>query len=188
VAVPDQSGTLRLFFALTPVATQSAALAERVAPLIAQLHAQRVPPENFHATLCFLGAVAPERLAPLKEMAAGIRGTSATLHFDALDHWPKPGVLCATAPDNSLLDPLRALAQRLAADSTAAGFSSDVKPFRAHLTVARKVQRVAAAECDWPLPLAPPFVVDCDRFMLMSSRRGESGSIYSVVESWPLYA
>ena len=184
----SQSGTLRLFFALTPGATQSAALAEQVAPLVVQLHAQRVAPENFHATLCFIGAVAPERLASLKDVAAGIRGKSATLCFDALEHWAKPGVLCATASDNSLSEPMCTLAQQLATDSTAAGFSPDFKPFRAHVTVARKVQRVAAAMCEWPHPLAPPFVVDCDRFALMESRRGESGSIYSVVESWPLYA
>jgi len=185
--VQSQSGTLRLFFAL-PAATQSAALAERVAPLVVQLQAQRVAPENFHATLCFIGAVAPERIAPLKEVAAGIRGKSATLCFDALEHWSKPGVLCATASDDSQSGPLRALAQQLATGSTAAGFSPDFKPFRAHVTLARKVQRAAAAACEWPHPLAPPFVVDCDRFALMESRRGESGSIYSVVESWPLYA
>ena len=182
------SGTLRLFFALTPVATQSAALAERAAPLIAQFQAQRVPPENFHATLCFLGAVAPERLAALREASAGIRGRSATLQFDVLDYWAKPGVMCATASDNSQLEPASALAQQLGAASSAAGFSPDVKPFRAHVTVARKVQRAAAAACEWPQPLTPPFVVDCDRFVLMESRRGESGSIYSVVDSWPLYA
>jgi 2'-5' RNA ligase len=182
------SGTLRLFFALAPAATQSAALAEQVAPLISLLGAQRVPPENFHATLCFIGAVAPERLAPLKEIAAGIRGKRATLRFDALEHWPKPGVLCATAPDNSQSEFARALAKQLAADSMAAEFSPDVKPFRAHLTLARKVQTAQAAACGFPRLLTPPFVVDCDRFLLMQSRRGESGSIYSVVESWPLYA
>lgn len=182
------TATLRLFFALTPVATQSAALAECATPLIAQLQAQRVPPENFHATLCFLGAVAPERLAPLREVVAGIRGRSATLQFDVLDYWSKPGVLCATTSDNSLSESASVLAQQLGAASTAAGFSPDIKPFRAHVTVARKVQRAAAAAYEWPQPLTAPVVVNCDRFVLMESRRGESGSIYSVVESWPLYA
>jgi len=30
--------------------------------------------------------------------------------------------------------------------------------------------------------------VRCENFVLMESRRGPDGSIYSVVESWPLYA
>ena len=181
-------GTLRLFFALAPAATQSAALAEQAAPLISLLGAQRVPPENFHATLCFIGAVAPERLTPLREIVAGIRGKRATLRFEALEHWAKPGVMCATVPDNSQSEAARALAQQLAASLMAANFSPDVKPFRAHLTLARKVQRAQAVACGFPRPLTPPFVVDCERFVLMQSRRGESVSIYSVVESWPLYA
>ena len=181
-------GTLRLFFAYQPSAAQSNLLAARVAPLVTELHAQRVPPENIHATLCFIGAVAAERLDEVRQLAAGIRGSPATLRFDAFEFWRKAGVLCATAPDNSQSEPARVVAGQLATQLAAAGFSPDLKPFRAHMTLARKIDHARAAAREWPRPLTPPFVLDCERFALMESRRGDAGSIYSAVDSWPLYA
>jgi RNA 2',3'-cyclic 3'-phosphodiesterase len=181
-------GTLRLFFALQPPLEKSAWLVDRVTPLVARLEAQRVPAENLHATLCFIGAVAPEQLPRLRSVAASVRGRHANLRFDTLEHWQKPRVLCATAAENSGSAPARGLAESLAAAAIGAGFTPDVKPFRAHLTLARKVDAVLAAQCELPQPLVPPLLVQCERFVLMESRRGESGSIYSVVDSWPLYA
>lgn len=181
-------GTLRLFFALQPRPEQSASLVERVTPLVARLDAQRVPAENLHATLCFIGAVAPEQLQRLQSVAASVRGRHASLRFDTLEHWEKPRVLCATAAENSGSAPARGLAEALAAAAIEAGFTPDVKPFRAHLTLARKVHPALAVPCELPQPLTPPLLVHCDRFVLMESRRGESGSIYSAVDSWPLYA
>jgi 2'-5' RNA ligase len=127
-----------------------------------------------------------EKLPQLRDAVATIRGRRATLRFDTLEHWQKPQVLCATAGDSGAAAPARELAERLAAACIAAGFSPDVKPFRAHLTLARKVHRASAEQCDWPCALTPPLVVQVDRFMLMQSRRGESGSIYDVVADWPL--
>ena len=181
----NDAGTLRLFFALQPEAGQNAALVERVAPLVGRLDAQRVPAENIHATLCFIGAVAPEDVEKLKRVASAQRGAHASLCFDALEFWEKPRVLCATA---ALAPTLQELADNLGRGARAAGFRPDIKPFRPHLTLARKVQPARAARCDWPQTLAPPLRLRCDRFVLMESRRGESGSIYSVVDSWPLYA
>lgn len=179
---------LRLFFALQPRPEQSAAVVERVAPLVAQLEAQRVPAENLHATLCFIGAVAPEDLDRLKAAAAQVRARQSQLRFDTLEFWQKPRVLCATAAESAASAPARELAERLGHATQAAGFHPDVKPFRAHLTLARKIHPARAAQCDWPQALAPSQLMRCDRFVLMESRRGESGSIYSVVNSWPLYA
>ena len=179
---------LRLFFALQPDAEQNAALVEQVAPLVGRLQAQRVPPENLHSTLCFVGAVAEEKLALLKSAAAQLRGRRATLRFDTLEFWQKPKVLCATAGEDSAAAPARDLAERLAASVVDAGFAPDIKPFRAHVTLARKVHAERALECEWPRVLVPPVRVHCERFMLMRSDRGESGSIYSVVDSWPLDA
>ena len=178
---------LRLFFAVQPGADQNATLVEAVAPLVAQLEAQRVPAENLHATLCFIGAVPEEQLPLLEAAAISVRGAVATLDFDRLEYWPQPKVLCATSADDSGLAPLLDLAQQLGTASRAAGFTPDIKPLRVHLTLARNVHGERAASCEWPMVLASPVSARCDRFALMRSDRGASGSVYSVVNSWPLY-
>lgn len=185
--VHNSAGTRRLFFALQPDAEQSAALVERVAPLVTHLGAQRVPAENIHATLCFVGAVAAEDVEKLASVAAAQHAAHVSLRFDTLEFWEKPRVLCATSADAASAS-VKELADNLGRDAAAAGFHPDIKPFRPHLTLARKIPPVTAARCDWPQNFAPPLLVRCDRFVLMESRRGESGSIYSVVNSWPLYA
>lgn len=181
----NQGDTLRLFFALLPEPAQKAGLSERVAPLVASLEAQRVPPENVHATLCFIGAVSPEDLATLTAVAAAQHRPHASLLFDQLEFWEKPRVLCAT-PAAGASSSLQELADGLARAAQAAGFRPDIKPFRPHLTLARKIVPARAKACEWPQTLSPPLLLRCDRFVLMESRRGESGSIYSVVDSWPL--
>jgi 2'-5' RNA ligase len=183
----ENAGTRRLFFALQPSAEQSAELVERAAPLVAQLQAQPVSATNLHATLCFIGPVPPEKLADLLEAAARVRGSRATLDFDALEHWPLPQVLCATARDSAEAAAVHLLAEQLGVATVAAGLAPDIKPFRAHLTLARKVSAQRAAECEWPRELTPRLRLHCDRFLLMQSQRDEAGSIYSVVDSWPLY-
>jgi RNA 2',3'-cyclic 3'-phosphodiesterase len=188
VIVFRPAGMLRLFFALQPAPEQNSALVDGVAPLVSQLGALRVPPENLHVTLCFLGAVAPQDVARLLAVAAAQRSRRAELYLDALEYWHGPRILCATAGENFAGASARELAEQLGSAAVAAGFTPDIKPFRAHLTLARKILAASAAQCEWPRPLAPPVLVRCDRFVLMESRRGESGSIYSVVDSWPLYA
>lgn len=175
---------MRLFFALQPPSPQAMELLARTAAMAAQLHAQPVAADNLHATLCFVGAVAPERLDALKEAAATVRGRPVDLRFDALDYWAEPRVLCATAGDRC--QAANDLSRGISAALVAAGFAPDRKPFRPHLTLARKGRTADAMKVDWPCPFASPFDVRCDRFMLMESRREESGSIYSVQESWAL--
>jgi 2'-5' RNA ligase len=181
---------MRLFVALQPAPEQSVALLERVAPLIARLGGQRVPAENLHATLCFIGAVPAGDLARLVAVAAAAAQCArpAILRFDTLEFWHKPRVLCATAGENAAAAPAHALAENLMSAAVEAGFAPDVKPFRPHLTLARKISSAHAARCDWPQSLTPPLLMRCSRFVLMESRRGEFGSVYSVVNSWPLDA
>jgi RNA 2',3'-cyclic 3'-phosphodiesterase len=173
---------LRLFFALQPPAGEGFGLLERAQSLAAELGAPLVPAENLHATLSFVGAVAPEKLDALRAAAATVRGACLELAFDAFDHWDKPKVLCATAREDDGARRAGELGRDLSAAAIAAGFAPDVKPFRPHLTLARKVR----ATGEWPRAIEPEFRMHCDRFVLMESRRGEIGSIYSVVDSWPL--
>jgi 2'-5' RNA ligase len=177
---------LRLFFALQPMPWQNSALADAVAPLVTQLSAQRVPAENLHATLCFIGAVAEEKLDALKAAAQEVRARAVTLNFDQFEYWAKPGIVCATAAESAGAMPAQALSSQLADAAVAAGFAPDAKPLRAHLTLARKVDATLASEGEWPRPLSPPANLRFDRFVLMRSERGEAGSIYSVVAEWLL--
>jgi len=176
---------LRLFFALQPALEQSVDLAAQVAPLIAQLGVRGSPPENLHATLCFVGAVENGRLDALRAAAASLRGRPVRLVFDTLEHWETPKILCATSSRDS--SSAGELSIALGEAVVAAGFSPDIKPFRAHLTLARKFSAARAASVPWPLPLTPPIVLRADKFVLMESRRNEAGSVYSALDSWPLY-
>ena len=175
---------LRLFFALQPTAAQSAALVARTARVVEKLRGQRVPAENMHATLCFVGAVAEEKVDALRAAAATIRARELKLRFGQLEFWDKPRVLCATGNEES--EAAHELARQLAEVTVAAGFAPDIKPFRAHLTLARKVDAAEAAKFEWPRAFSPAMTVRCDRFVLMQSRREESGSVYSAVDSWAL--
>ena len=176
---------LRLFFALQPTLEQSNVLAAEVAPLVAQLGVQASVPQNLHATLCFVGAIDPARLDALRAAAASLRGRPVSLKFDAIEYWETPKILCATTSRDS--SSASELAIALGEAAVAAGFSPDIKPFRAHLTLARKISSGQAATVPWPLPLMAPIVMRSDKFVLMSSRREGARSIYSVVDSWPLY-
>jgi 2'-5' RNA ligase len=176
---------LRLFFALQPTPEQNLALAEQVAPLVAQLGSKVAPAANLHATLCFIGAIEPLRLDALRAAAATLRGRPVRLSFDALEYWETPKILCATASRDS--SSATELSIALGEAAVAAGFSPDIKPFRAHVTLARKISAAQAATVPWPLPLEPPTLMRANRFVLMESRRDDAGSIYSALDSWPLY-
>ena len=176
---------LRLFFALQPTLAQNTALTAYVAPLVAQLEGRTVPAQNLHATLCFIGAVEEDRLDALRGAAGSIRGRPVRLQFDALEYWETPKILCATSTRD--LSAASELALALGEAAVAAGFAPDIKPFRAHLTLARKVAAAQVAMVPLPLPLESPMVMSADKFVLMSSRREGDVSIYSAVDCWPLY-
>jgi len=175
----------RLFFALQPTIAQNTMLTAYVAPLVAQLEARAVPAQNLHATLCFVGAVEEERVEALRAAAGSIRGRPVRLRFDAFEYWETPKILCATSSRDS--SEATELAIALGEAAVAAGFAPDIKPFRAHLTLARKISAAQAATVPLPLPLEPSMVMRSDKFVLMSSRREDDVSIYSAVDSWPLY-
>jgi 2'-5' RNA ligase len=73
-----------------------------------------------------------------------------------------------------------ALSATLKSETAAAGFSPDLKPFRAHLTVARKVAHAPSA-----LALQP-VLWRFDAFALIESHTHPAGPVYSVIESYLL--
>ncbi len=180
----------RLFYALWPDEAQRAALMEATAETVRHCGGRPVPESNLHVTLAFLGSVPEPRVADLSDLA---QRTAATFPGDALplgivlqgfEYWAKPqvlavlerGALAQLAPTSGALQ----LARTLTTTAVAAGFSPDLKPFSAHVTVARKVARAShlrdMREVRWSF----------GSFALLESRTLPEGPVYSVVGSYLL--
>lgn len=193
-----REATRRLFFALWPSEAQRDALAQAVAPSVQSCGGRAVPTHNLHVTLAFLGSVPEGRVAELDRIADRLAAavppdaSSWSLSFERLEHWARPQILVALGSEER--DEVHfgagareaqpasppALALRLKDETAAAGFSPDLKPFRAHVTVARKVAHGVAAHATCAVQWR------FDAFALMESRPHASGPLYSVVESYLL--
>jgi 2'-5' RNA ligase len=193
-----REATRRLFFALWPSQAQRDALAQAVAPSLQSCGGRAVPTHNLHVTLAFLGSVPEGRVAELDRIASRVAAalppdaSSWSVSFERLEHWARPEILVALGSeerdgvhfgaDAREAQPASppALALRLKDETAAAGFSPDLKPFRAHVTVARKVAPALAAHAigavQWRF----------DAFALVESRAHASGPLYSVIESYLL--
>ena len=174
---------LRLFFALWPNELQRAALTQAAAKAVRNCGGRPVAATNLHVTLAFMGSVPQPRVTELETLAHKVAAECAqdaplTLRFEGLAHWARPQILCALAAEVSA--GAHALAAALKDATAAAGFTPDLKPFRAHVTVARKVlhapDRPALRALAWSF----------DAFALVASRTESSGPVYSVIESYSL--
>lgn len=171
----------RLFFALIPDESSREALASAAAEALRLSRGRAVPSENWHVTLAFLGSVPPDRLSSLVAAARSISLTTSDptlrLLFDRLEYWRRAELLCAVAQREPLVATfVDVLRERLAS----ASFAPDLKPFRAHVTLMRKV---APSHAHF---LMTPTEWTFGEFALLESRTLATGSIYSVVDSWPL--
>ncbi|NJO12348.1 MAG: RNA 2',3'-cyclic phosphodiesterase [Gammaproteobacteria bacterium] len=175
--MPTDAPARRLFFALWPDEATRHALAHATRKSVRGSGGRPVPPENLHATLLFIGPVATDRVAALEDAAGAVTLTQPFhLVIDQIEHWPRQGVLCATVSEAR--DDAAALAAALSRSVRKAGFLPDLKPFRPHVTVARKVVK--------PHSLGDIHPVDwrVEGFALMESETLSEGSRYTVVRRW----
>ncbi len=158
------------------VAAESAVLeAEK-----ASSEVRRVPASNFHLTLALLGAIPLIRLPEVEEVAGRCARTSGAIEIvlDAIEHWRKPQVVCATASETP--PAASGLAEELKQSLVEQGFSPDLKPFRVHATVARKVRRVTSEL------RVEPVRWSFDSLHLIESKTSLDGSTYSALKKWVL--
>jgi 2'-5' RNA ligase len=197
---PDKQPTRRLFFALWPDESMQLALAHAGRSVIESSGGREVPAHNLHLTLVFLGSVAETRIAELGAIASRVAGaaqlgTAGVCDFgaarvpklggaclevtlDRIEHWKKAQIVCATA--GHIPGRAATLADELKRELVACGFAPDLKPFRPHVTLARKVQRVTRELA------MPPTSWAFRHFRLVESRSDPGGSIYSSHEVWAL--
>ena len=181
--------TRRLFFALWPDERMQTALAGATRGTTEAIDGRAIPTVNLHLTLAFLGSVLETRIAALTPIAAQVAAAfpqslaPIDVTLDTVEYWRKPELLCATA--SAPAPGAAALAHALKSALVTGGFTPDLKPFRVHATLARKVRRVSGE-----LSVAPVRWTFAD-FRLIESRAGRSGSApgssYSTREKWALY-
>lgn len=187
-ALAPREPTRRLFFALWPSEALQSAFTHAIRKAVRACGGRPVPAHNLHVTLAFLGSVPERRIPELRLIADQVAATfppEATplrLTFDRIEHWKKAHIICAIAEAQSegAAAPVDSLAGTLKKEALGAGFAPDLKPFQAHVTVARKVARP-------PRSLDMPSVLwSFTDFALVESRTEAAGALYSVIDLWTL--
>lgn len=181
----------RLFFALWPSRAMQAELADAARDVLAAVRGGRwIERESLHLTLVFLGSVPQSAVGTVHACARSAAEASSLeppgieIALDTIEYWPRAEVLCAIASRRSASAAV--LARHLKEALGAAGFGPDPKPFRAHVTLVRKLRRRPAGRRRVPRPRLRPVVWTFGDFALVESRPGPQGSAYSVLESFPL--
>jgi 2'-5' RNA ligase len=135
-------------------------------------------PDQWHVTLEFLGPVPARRFEASHRAAAEVPAGPFEIVFDAIEYWRRPQVLCLTAREVPAT--LDGLVQDLRARLASHGFEPERRPYRPHLTLARKVSRpvepLAFEPLRWPVA----------EFTLVESVTDRSGSHYTPLAAWPL--
>ena len=167
----------RLFFALWPPLELSCELYS-VAGRVLEDDGRRVPPENIHLTLAFLGAVKASFRQCAEQVAAAITAGSFTLTLEQISCWPTSGIMWA-GPRHTP-EPLSRLVQKLSAGLATCGYVPEERSYAAHLTLARKLRR-----CNKNLPITP-LIWEVRRFCLVQSHTHDESARYEIVRSWEL--
>jgi len=166
----------RLFIGVWPTPATRSALQGVLGQWVWPVGAAVVALERLHLTLHFLGQVPLARVdalcAALPAAAAGI--APFDLAFDRVERWPHGLVVLGTglppAPLAQLHVSLTALLRGLA-------LPIDPRPFRPHVTLARRAAGAVAP------PDMPPLHWPVNHFALVHSERG-----YHQLQRWPLAA
>jgi len=136
---------------------------------------KKIKADNLHVTLVFLGNVDVETELLLRQLVSDIKVESFVLHFDQLAFWSKPRILCLLTQhyDEQLLMLFNALKGKVEQCS----IKTEDRPYKPHITVARKAGELSDAEAfviHWPV----------QSFCLVESCSTVGGVHYQVIQSW----
>jgi 2'-5' RNA ligase len=173
----------RVFFALWPDSKGMEHLAALTENLLAGNAARRVPAQNLHLTLAFVGTVTSGRIRQLEDIAAGVEENAFDFTLDRLGFWPQRGILWAGCRQPPLELPrlMTALREKLSAAGFMGAMGTEgpgaVAP---HLTLARGVRCASLPR------LGSPIGFPVREFSLVESHRSARGSRYETLASFPL--
>lgn len=141
---------------------------------------------GWHVTLQFYGMVDAEQEALLRDKLRTVEGAALELRLEGMGTFERAGVLWVGV---ALSEQLAALQSTVVAVGTECGFAAEERPYRPHITLARRKGRggrwdvrrseVTGAEREFGRFVAREFV-------LYESVTGPGGSRYEVIDRYPL--
>ncbi|SNC75944.1 2'-5' RNA ligase [Marinobacter sp. es.048] len=143
--------------------------------------------EQLHITLLFLGAVSQENLEAVAGSARDIKSEPFLLDVAGVSCFGQPqrpkNLWAGVQPE----EPVAALNKTLVARMEKLGFGVERRVFRPHITLARFKRQAGSVE-----PLLVEYgdfrfgQFQVTEFVLFESKPGRAGSVYSVIERFPL--
>lgn len=167
--------TRRLFLALWPDDEVRRAVADLAGTVPG---GQPVQAQNLHLTLVFLGATTAERLGCYEAALRDLEVPSLSLTLDRFGYFPRPRTLWLGASRTPAV--LVRLVEELNRRLQTCGFTPEKRPFRVHVTLARKHPGPAPVE-----PVAEPPCWAVDHIALCESVNRADGVHYQVLRRWP---
>ena len=164
---------MRYFFAVWPPSATAAALEAWGR----ELEGRPVPAAKIHLTLAFLGVVAPDKAIPA---ARRVRGKRHALPVEKAHYWKHNRILWAGPRETPAQ--LNTLVDGLQLELFRAEYILERRPFTAHVTLLR------SARPPRELPPLPAVEWPVHEFTLVHSTNGAKGSVYEIVERFPLQA
>ncbi|TGK07021.1 RNA 2',3'-cyclic phosphodiesterase [Leptospira semungkisensis] len=146
-----------------------------------------VSPENFHATLVFLGELDREQIETVSEISSDTKHGPFSIEIQGIGVFghKSPEILYASVSHS---EELFRLQKSLDSSLRRAGFSLEKRDYKPHITIGRfkrdKEKRLEMYLKEFDQFHIPS--IEIREFHLFSSRSGSNGPIYSVEETYPL--
>lgn len=171
----------RLFFALWPDPVLADEICKSTQKLVHNTQGRPVSPERMHVTLAFLHNVDAARLPAVAAAAHTIESSPFDLILRRIGYWYRSRILWLGPGSQTDQEAAGQLAQAVWTALAPIGFTPERRPFRAHVTLARKAHP--------PESLTQEIDPVCWRtreFALVESLTGRRPAGYRVLETFAL--
>ena len=169
---------MRTFLTLVPDSSTALAIHKWSELCWSGLH-KRIPVQNYHVTLSFLGDTDDRALQKLSVVLDGFNHEPIELKLNDVGYWAEPGVLWLGT--DKVPDSLVSLQKKCRQAANRIGARGSTKRYQPHITLARKITVPPEAAL-----LEPDFLFTANSMELWSSVRESHGARYSTLADWPL--
>ncbi len=168
--VTEKQPQKRIFFALWPSNQQRQEIETAIQAFRSKLTGSWADDDNLHVTLFFVGGFPENDIPSLLTAAHKIECPSIHLKFERIHFWKRPKIICLFA--RSVPSELLGLVRSVESTAQMFGVEPEDRPYRAHMTIARRAKSFE------PITLAQPLELHWSRFHLIESVSTSSGVKY----------